>query len=51
MAFPRIEEDGVLLTLEFENTVLRLGTRFAGRALNADNEVLGQVVLAVMPRI
>ena len=44
MAFPRIEEDGVLLTLEFENTVLRLGTRFAGRALNADNEVLGQVV-------
>ena len=46
MAFPRIEEDGVLLTLEFENTVLRLGTRFAGRALNADNEVLGQVVLA-----
>ena len=34
------------MTLEFENTVLRLGTRFAGRALNADNEVLGQVVLA-----
>ncbi len=46
MAFPRIEEDGALLTLEFENTVLRLGTRFAGRALNADNEALGQVVLA-----
>ena len=47
MAFPRIAEDGALLTLEFENAVLRLGTRFAGRALNADNdEVLGQVVLA-----
>lgn len=46
MAFERIAEDGALLTLEFENTVLRLGTRFAGRALNADNAVLGQVVLA-----
>ena len=47
VAFPRIAENGVLLTLEFENAVLRLGTRFAGRALNADNdEVLGQVVLA-----
>lgn len=46
MAFPRIAEDGAVLTLEFENAVLRLGTRFAGRALNADNAVLGQVVLA-----
>ena len=47
VAFPRIAENGVLLTLEFENAVLRLGTRFAGRALNAANdEVLGQVVLA-----
>ena len=46
MAFPRIAEGGAVLTLEFENAVLRLGTRFAGRALNADNAVLGQVVLA-----
>lgn len=46
MAFPRIAEDGAILTLEFENAVLRLGTRFAGRALNADNAVLGQGVLA-----
>lgn len=46
MAFPRIAEDEALLTLEFENTVLRLGTRFAGRALNAGNSVLGQGVLA-----
>lgn len=46
MAFPRIAEDEALLTVEFENAVLRLGTRFAGRALNADNAVLGQGVLA-----
>ncbi len=44
IAFPRLG-DGTLLTVEFESTVLRLGTRFGGRALNADNNALGQLVL------
>lgn len=46
IAFARIEGQGALLTVEFDSTVLRLGTRFGGRALNADNQTLGQVVLA-----
>ena len=44
ITFPRIEE-AALIKVGFENAVLRFGTRFTGRALNSDNDVMGQEVL------
>ena len=46
-SFPRIDQDGTVLEIEFENGVLRFGTTFAGRAFNSEVETtLGQSVLA-----
>ncbi len=46
-SFPLIEEDGSLLTVEFDNGVLRFGTTFAGMAFNSNLETaVGQGVLA-----
>jgi hypothetical protein len=45
-SFPRIEEDGTVLEIEFENGVLRFGTTFTGQAYNSEVETtMGQRVL------
>ena len=46
LSFPRVETSGTLLKVAFKNTVLRVGTRFAGLALNSDDLTFGQPVEA-----
>lgn len=46
LSFPRVETSGTLLKVEFKNTVLRVGTRFAGVVLNSDDLTFGQPVEA-----
>ena len=47
-SFPRIDQDGTVLEIEFENGVLRFGAlTFSGRAFNSEVETtLGQSALA-----
>ena len=45
VSFPRLEGDGTLLKVEFDNVILRLGTVFTARALNPEATVLGQSVI------
>ena len=46
ISFPRIENDGTVLEVEFDNGVLRFGTTFTGRALNREVETtIGQGVI------
>ena len=46
LAFPIIEDDGTLLTMEFDNGVLRFGTTFSGRAFNSQaSATIGQEVV------
>ena len=42
LAFPHIEESGTLLRVDFHSTVLRVGTRFSGEALNELDPAFGQ---------
>jgi hypothetical protein len=45
--FPLVDEDGTELQVVFDNSVLRFGTTFSGRAFNTENgELLGQGVVA-----
>ena len=46
ISFSRVQDDGSLITVEFDNAVLRFGTEFTGRVRNADNPVVGQSVIA-----
>lgn len=45
--FPAIEQDGTELQVTFDNSILRFGTTFSGRAFNTEtSKLLGQVVVA-----
>ena len=46
ISFPRISADSTLLKVEFKSAVLRVGTRFSGRAVSTDDPLFGQPVLA-----
>lgn len=47
VSFPVIAENGTLLTVEFDNGVLRFGTTFSGRAQNsAASATVGQALVA-----
>jgi hypothetical protein len=47
VGFPLIEESGTLLSVEFDNGVLRYGTTFSGRAQNSRaGSAIGQEVVA-----
>ena len=45
ISFPRMQSGG-LITVDFDNAVLRFGTQFTARVRNADNPFVGQSVLA-----
>ena len=42
LEFPHIDETGTLLRVDFHSTVLRVGTRFSGEALNEQDPAFGQ---------
>ena len=42
LAFPHVDESGTLLRVDFQSTVLRVGTRFSGVALNELDPAFGQ---------
>ena len=44
ISFPKLRDPG-LITVEFDNAVLRVGTQFTGRALNSQNILIGQEVI------
>ena len=46
ISFPRLQADGTLITVAFDNAVLRFGTQFTSRARNADDPFVGQSVIA-----
>ncbi len=46
ISFPLVQDDASLITVDFDNAVLRFGTQFTARARNADNPAVGQSVIA-----
>ena len=46
VVFPHVSESGTVVRVEFESTVLRVGTRFSGAALNDEDLLFSQPIEA-----
>jgi gliding motility-associated-like protein len=45
ISFPRVNQESMTITVEFENAILRFGTQFTARARNASDVFVGQSVI------